>query len=387
MEIVMNVGDFPRLENKIGEHRNQKQSNNSLPLAEGIIQQAAGIKSLKNKILNKVSVFKNVKNKINEKIFPSKLKTEDIKQEKSRKIEPSTVKDITLDHLKNLREQPEEHQSLDFYQICGQEIGYGDWKVGEIVDAGQNMGTYKIDKIITNEKGLHITVLIPQEEGHPPVLCCRGTVNNLHNIIDDMGKVIGLYGFEPSEEEILETLRKLAIDHGPAVITGHSLGGALAQVIAAKLGDYTITRSSDGQEVSLVKEIYHYNAPGIGKKMKNAYMSVCSRLQADGVVCPKIFSFRHVNDVVSLTGSDHLPADTHYDLGKMQVLANPIKVQIYAHSYFEMMSVYHSQQQVSVRDVSKKRDLSQRVFKQLLEPPRKGVGRIAKKALTPIAAQ
>ena len=236
---------------------------------------------------------------------------------------------LRLSHPKKNDEvvtENKENRELEFYRICGSQISYESWNKGDAIGhAG-----YKVDEVITNKLGLQIVVLVSEIAGNPPVFCCRGT-ENVQNIIDDLGKNIGEYGFEPSRDQIEDTLIRLLKDHGPAVITGHSLGGALAQIIAATFTQAT----SKKYQSSIIKEVYHFNAPGVGERYASMYDKSKLICLSRGCAPPIVHSARHNRDIVYHAGGKHIEANDHikyYNLKRTP----PSKAHSISHVYERM---------------------------------------------------
>ena len=228
----------------------------------------------------------------------------------------------------------------EYYQVMGCFVSYGKWKVGDEFEGPRtNFPNYEVGEIIKNSKGLQIVVLTPNGEGPdglemPPIFCCRGTVStNLHNILDDMNKHIGQYSFQESKEQIREALNDITKEYGSAVIAGHSLGGAIAQVIT---GEYCDLENDDHQP--LIKSTYYYNAPGVGGEIAGEYEKKLKQLDRDKR--PKVFRYYHKSDLISLTGGAHLKADETYEVGQYSLSPKIIRA---AHSLPALISQLGSQ--------------------------------------------
>ena len=137
------------------------------------------------------------------------------------------------------------------------------------------------------------------------VLVFRGTDENadwLANLkFDFAGNVHA--GFQRALDDVwapIETALKQL--HGPLFITGHSLGGALAVLAAARLSSDQVKRA-----------VYIYGAPRVGNSefVKNypANVSVHRIVNDDDIVTtvpPALFGFRHVGEARSITEDGQL---------------------------------------------------------------------------------
>lgn len=90
----------------------------------------------------------------------------------------------------------------------------------------------------------------PDGQALKPVVAFRGTANK-GGALDDLNREgIGTFQFSRNEKEIKNTFGKVG---GSADVTGHSLGGALAQLSAARLG-------------GMVRDIITFQAAGINEE-------------------------------------------------------------------------------------------------------------------------
>jgi len=149
------------------------------------------------------------------------------------------------------------------------------------------------------KKGLGFWIVLPSEERRgelPPIVVFRGTkLDDLNDIRTDLELQIGQSHFEAVLDLGLEALLLGAIkDAGGRLphITGHSLGGALAQLAAATWPD-------------LVDEVVTFQAPGLSRRNK--------RFAKERLSEGHELVVRHYiadEDVVHLAGQRHLDGDT-----------------------------------------------------------------------------
>ncbi len=175
----------------------------------------------------------------------------------------------------------------------GETIGFRDpnfpdeFKVDKIFDYNESDGFYAVG--LTNTSG----------QGEP-ILVIRGTAgspreNAANKITDWLGNLtIGQIGnpqFQSHKSEVAEWLKKVTDDFKlPPSIVGHSLGGALAQSIAA---DYT----SQGNKLT---DIVTFNSPGINYDLAKSFVSSNAR---------GVMHYVALGDVVSLVGDEFIKGD------------------------------------------------------------------------------
>jgi hypothetical protein len=116
-------------------------------------------------------------------------------------------------------------------------------------------------------RGVHEFVMrtfLPTQAGKAPIVAFRGTVpSKIQTVIADLDPSgIGMYQFNPNRA-LIDGQMATAAAHGPIISSGHSLGGALAQIAAATFPDRVgriVTFQAPGIQRELAKELEKYNA-------------------------------------------------------------------------------------------------------------------------------
>jgi Ca2+-binding RTX toxin-like protein len=181
--------------------------------------------------------------------------------------------------------------SLDSSSIGGKYLAPGDY----VLDY-----SYKVDKVFRDDQtGFFAVGLIPNNNrSFSPVLAVRGTagspLENAFSTIQDLledadSNGIGINQFLNNKDEVENWLDKVSSIALPD-ITGHSLGAALAQRIAA---DYTAKGKKMGQVIT-------FNSPGIN------YVNVAT-FRPENI--EGITHYVVVGDLVSLAGQAFLPGN------------------------------------------------------------------------------
>lgn len=270
-------------------------------------------------VISEITPYVAGEKKISEnKIKQINAKVAEIKGQLNQKLAARTQVLATKAHrlmamLSRLRESPIEpaKKMADFYQIAGCNISYGAWKEGDIIPGpDKTLSDYTVKKIIKNKKGLQIVVLVPlnkEDQNAAPILCCRGTTPNPHNFIDDLQEQIGSYGYdEAAREAVGNELHDLAGEYGSAVVTGHSLGGAIAQRITVDNCNQT------NNDVPVIKSTFLFSSPGVGETTASEYEEKKAAMPEDKR--PKVHEYYNKWDVVPLAGGSHIHADKRIEL-------------------------------------------------------------------------
>jgi hypothetical protein len=116
-------------------------------------------------------------------------------------------------------------------------------------------------------RGVHEFVMrtfLPTQGGKPPVVAFRGTVpSKAQTVIADLDPTgIGMYQFNPNRA-LIEGQVQAAASHGQIISSGHSLGGALAQITAATFPgsvERIVTFQAPGIPKEMVQQLEKYNA-------------------------------------------------------------------------------------------------------------------------------
>jgi hypothetical protein len=113
---------------------------------------------------------------------------------------------------------------------------------------------YRALPIIRGMREFVMRTFVPTQGGKPPVVAFRGTVpTKVQTVIADLDPSgIGMYQFNPNRA-LIEGQVRAASSHGKIISSGHSLGGALAQIAAATFPD-------------CVDRIVTFQAPGVSRE-------------------------------------------------------------------------------------------------------------------------
>lgn len=122
---------------------------------------------------------------------------------------------------------------------------------------------YKAMPIIRGSREFVMRTFLPTQGGKPPIVAFRGTVpTKVQTVIADLDPSgIGMYQFNPNRA-LIDGQMAAAAAHGPIISSGHSLGGALAQIAAGTFPDRVgriVTFQAPGVSKELAKKLEQYN--------------------------------------------------------------------------------------------------------------------------------
>jgi pimeloyl-ACP methyl ester carboxylesterase len=153
-------------------------------------------------------------------------------------------------------------------------------------------------ELITGAHGMQMVVFRPTRDGVAPVVSFRGS-SELADLHDDLAAdQVGDVQYESNEALIDETMRRVSEQYGQVELTGHSLGGALAQRTAAHHPDAT-------------GHITTFQAPGIDADEIALIDQHNERRIAAGLPPLTADHFRVDGDIVPLAGEAHAPGNLH----------------------------------------------------------------------------
>jgi hypothetical protein len=194
------------------------------------------------------------------------------------------------------------------FEILAKDIAYRDWNLEDTI----SLEAYDLPHVFTVDyarqdatTGFDAFGLIA--ENIDPVLIVRGSVDFLTDWFSDFDpRGVGVSQFLPNIAGVRAWMESIADTQAPVSITGHSLGGALTQLIAA---DYTSLGNRLGQVVT-------FNAPAISQDYADQFIPQ----YVDRVM-------HHITngDPVSMAGDAFLPgAWRRYDFSDLNLANNHV---------------------------------------------------------------
>ncbi len=150
-----------------------------------------------------------------------------------------------------------------FLEQIAHDMAYSDTLTATQKKLLQEFG-YQAEPTISGPLGFEMRVFIPSHADYPhPIIAFRGTeFSSLKDLQADLApKSVGSTQFKANQRRIDQALQRTA-QYGRAWVTGHSLGGALAQLTATTYSDQVarvITFQAPGIDANEVKNLEQHN--------------------------------------------------------------------------------------------------------------------------------
>ncbi|MEM7367673.1 MAG: hypothetical protein AAF587_03660 [Bacteroidota bacterium] len=210
---------------------------------------------------------------------------------------------------------PDEHAFDEFVARHLAYIGDGNINMDDQISAEQvdrlrSEGFEDDIQTIEGEEGFQMTFIVPQPgSGRNPMLAIRGSEDGT-DMYKDWGSdmdyhQVGDRQFNANRERIAQVIEYLCqnSETGQIDLTGHSLGGGLAQTIMA-------------HHTRQIARLTTFAAPGQNQESVDMYNQNVEEMRAEGLEGPEVA--HHVEDqgMVYLVGEGHLPGTTYrHDVG------------------------------------------------------------------------
>jgi len=176
---------------------------------------------------------------------------------------------------------------------------------------------YEALPIIRGIRQFVMRSFVPTQPGKPPIVAFRGTVPTQgQTIIADLDPTgIGMYQFNPNRA-LIDGQMANAAAHGAIVSTGHSLGGALAQIAAATFPDRVgriVTFQAPGVSSETANKLVEYNAAHPDHAIESSHHRVKGDLVPQGgqALTPGIV---HNHEMVGGSALSRNPLSKHTSL-------------------------------------------------------------------------
>jgi hypothetical protein len=226
---------------------------------------------------------------------------------------------------------------------------------------------YRALPIIRGMREFVMRTFLPTQPGKSPIVAFRGTVpTKVQTVIADLDPSgIGMYQFNPNRALIAGQIQAAA-SNGKIISSGHSLGGALAQIAAATFPD-------------AVERIVTFQAPGVSRE-------TAQQLQEHNEQNPDaaIDSTHHrvKNDLVPMGGEALTPGMVHNHemVGGSRLGRNPLAAHLVLPLAQEEIAkgndvpIHNDQGVVATDSVSTEEDNAEK--SQLIEHARTGLGHL-----------
>jgi len=226
---------------------------------------------------------------------------------------------------------------------------------------------YKAMPIIRGQHEFVMRTFLPTQDGKAPIVAFRGTVpTKVQTIIADLDPTgIGMYQFNPNRA-LIEGQIQAASAHGKIISSGHSLGGALAQIAAATFPD-------------AVGRIVTFQAPGVSREMAQRLVNHNEQHPDEAIDSSH---HRVKGDLVPMGGQALTPGTIHnHEMGGGSMLSrNPLSKHVSMPLAQEEMAqgnevpIHGDSQMTHTGDVSTEQDNAEK--SQLIEMARTGLGHL-----------
>jgi hypothetical protein len=181
--------------------------------------------------------------------------------------------------------------------------------------------------------GLFCGLIMPKEESEKkPVLTFKGTdKSKTGDVLADVDPIaVGFTAFKLKQQEIGDLIRQAG---EKIVVTGHSLGGALAQHAASAF-------------TGSISKVITFQAPGISQEQVRQFNNNVNQMEEDER--PEVAHHIATHDVVDLAGGKHLGGSGFYTgKGNAQFYLHDVKG-LFNHTKFLLQDQAFQQQQQEV---------------------------------------
>lgn len=196
---------------------------------------------------------------------------------------PPALKELhmAVDNLGKIatRIQNEKINPDTYLEHLAHQVAYGDLEVGMLLPGKKPGEFYRVSHSFKNDEGLIAYGLESTEKSSPPILLFQGTnPKDPAHLHLDTDPDIGANAIQPD----LIRLGRWLNEHKGATLTGHSLGGALAQQLAARHPEsvgYVVTFCAPGVGIQTAQQFRNNQA---GAKIKARHYVTQGDLVSNG---------------------------------------------------------------------------------------------------------
>lgn len=219
----------------------------------------------------------------------------------------------------------------------------------------------KVGATFHGRGGLDLTTFVPADGRHAtPVLAFRGTKGTADLVADANPAGVGAFQMAANEGLVATALASLQ-RYGKPVVTGHSLGGALAQMAAARFPE-------------LVGRVVTFQSPGISRDMVSKLDAYNRKAEQGGGTPVTSQHYSVEGDIVPLAGQA-------FTSGFITVISNGQRSLLDDLNPFDEHAAYPLEEMVKSGDSPKvhevaSADRSQSTLSRFAEALRVGAGRV-----------